>query len=70
MMKCVLAVISSSTLKSVVFGTRMRFWLLWLFELLYIYLDKLTLTLLSTRIRSLKRALKIVLAQILLAWHE
>ena len=51
LMKYILAGVSRCALRSVVFGTLMCFWTLWLFELLYVCLDKLILMLFSIWVR-------------------
>ena len=57
-MKCVLASRSSSVLRSIVLYATTFFWTLWLIKLLYIYLEGLTLMLLSTRVSPLERVPK------------
>ena len=47
-MKCILAALSGFAVRSIVFGAPLRFWTLWLFESLYVCLDKLILIHLST----------------------
>ena len=59
-MNCILAGISNFTLKLTTFGVPMRFWTLWLFELLYVCLDRLILTLPSIWVRPWEKAPKIM----------
>ena len=40
-MKCILADVFSFALRSIVYSASMCFWPLWLFELLFVYLDKI-----------------------------
>ena len=62
-MNCIFACVSSSALRSAVFSATMRFWTLWLFKLLYVYLDRLVIALLSTWVSPLERVPEIILAQ-------
>ena len=62
-MKCILAKVPSSALKSILFGAKTYFWPLWLIELLYICLDRLTLMLLSIIVGPLESSPEIMSAQ-------
>ena len=59
-MKCILASISSISLKSIVFGAPMCFWTLWPFELPYVCLDRLINMLFGISVSPLERAPKIM----------